>query len=151
MMTYDPVEFPATLDRLADIRTLVEDWCRGGGASPEDCQAVVLAVDEACTNVIEHGYAGRERGALTLGFVAAGNEVRISVRDTGRAFDPDQAPPPDLQSDWQERPIGGLGWHLIRGMVDEVHYRSDDEGNLLTLVKRTTTQPTTGATHGCEC
>jgi len=151
MTTHDSVDFPATLDRLADIRALVEGWCQGRGASPEDCQAVVLAVDEACTNVIEHGYAGRQRGALTLGFEATEREMRVSVRDTGLAFDPGQAPVPDLEADWRQRPIGGLGWHLIRGMVDEIHYRSDDEGNLLTLVKRTTTKPTTGATHGREC
>lgn len=146
MPDIEPVEFPATLDRLADIRAHVERWCRSAGASPEDCHAVVLAVDEACTNVIEHGYAGRERGSLGLGFAAGETEVRVTVRDTGQVFDPGGVPAPDIEASWDERPIGGLGWHLIRGMVDEVHYRSDDEGNVLTLVKKRTTQPTTGAT-----
>jgi anti-sigma regulatory factor (Ser/Thr protein kinase) len=146
MTTSDPVELPATLDRLADIRAVVERWCRGAGASEEDCHAVVLAVDEACTNVIEHGYAGRGGGSLRLAFEAGESEVRVTVRDTGQAFDPGGAPVPNIEADWEERPIGGLGWHLIRGMMDEVHYRSDDEGNLLTLVKKRTTQPTTGAT-----
>ena len=146
MTTHDPVDFPATLDRLADIRALVEGWCRGSGAPPEDCQAVVLAVDEACTNVIEHGYAGVDGGVVGLRCEVADGEVRVTVRDTGRPFDPDDAPPPDLVSGWEDRPIGGLGWHLIRGMVDDVRYRADETGNELTLVKRLTREPTTGAT-----
>lgn len=151
MSEIESVGFPATLEHLAEIRDLVDRWCRDAGTSRVDCQALVLAVDEACTNVIEHGYAGRGDGALTLGFESTEHQVRVTVGDAGRAFDPDQAPVPDLEAGWEERPIGGLGWHLIRGMVDEIHYRSGDEGNVLTLVKKRTNEPTTGATHGREC
>jgi serine/threonine-protein kinase RsbW len=146
MPDIEPVAFPARLEQLAEIRALVDGWCRDAGGSRDDCRALVLAVDEACTNVIEHGYAGHERGVLRLGFEAGETEVRVTVRDTGQAFDPGGAPVPDIESGWEERPIGGLGWHLIRGMVDEVHYRSDGRGNLLTFVKKLTTEPTTGAT-----
>lgn len=140
------VEFPAALEHLAAIRRIVGGWCDRAGASPEDRHAVVLAVDEACTNVIEHGYLGIEGGTLRLDVHVSGDEIRVALRDSGRAFDPDDAPSPDLAAGWRERPIGGLGWHLIRGMVDEVRYRSEASGNQLTLVKRLTKEPTTGAT-----
>lgn len=139
-------EFPATLDSLAAIRRVVDGWCLGAGALSEDRHAMVLAVDEACTNVIEHGYAGADGGWIHLAFEARAHEVRLVVRDTGLAFDPADAPRPDLDAGWEDRPIGGLGWHLIRGMVDEVLYRSDESGNVLTLVKKMATEPTTGAT-----
>lgn len=139
-------DFRATPETLADIRRVVDQWCARVGASPEDRHAVVLAVDEACTNVVEHGYAGGDSGAIHLRCQLRSDEVRVTVRDTGRSFHPDDAPPPDLESGWEERRIGGLGWHLIRGMVDEVRYRADPAGNELTLVKRLTREPTTGAT-----
>ena len=142
----EPADFPATLESLSEIRRLVDRWCRESGASAEDCHAVVLAVDEVCTNIVEHGYAGREGGTISVGLEEAGDELRVLVGDRGRAFDPDGAPRPDLDADWHERPIGGLGWHLVRGMVDDLSYRSAPDGNLLTLVKKLTPEPTTGAT-----
>jgi anti-sigma regulatory factor (Ser/Thr protein kinase) len=146
MSTAEPTEFPATLESLSEIRRLVERWCRDAGASAEDSHAVVLAVDEVCTNIVEHGYAGREGGTISVRLEEAGDELRVLVGDRGAAFDPAGAAPPDLDADWQDRPIGGLGWHLVRGMVDDLSYRSEPDGNLLTLVKRLKPQPTTGAT-----
>ena len=49
---------------------------------------------------------------------------------------PEEAPVPDVEAPWQDRPIGGLGWHLIRNLVDEIRYQTDGAENRLTLVKR---------------
>jgi anti-sigma regulatory factor (Ser/Thr protein kinase) len=138
--------FGATLDSLAAIRRLVDGWCRRAGASDDACHAVVLAVDEVCTNVIEHGYAGRDDGELGLRCGASDDEITIVIVDTGRVFDPASVPVPDLDSDWRERPIGGLGWHLVRSAVDEVRYESGADGNVVTLIKQIAAQQTTGAT-----
>ncbi len=146
MSRSDTATFSATLDSLAEIRGLVDRCCRRAGAAVETCHAVVLAVDEVCTNVIEHGYAGRDDGELRLRCDASGDEIRIVIGDSGRVFDPADAPAPELDADWQERPIGGLGWHLVRGMVDDVRYRSGDGGNQVTLVKRFRARQETGAT-----
>lgn len=146
MSDSETAEFRAVLPSLSEIRRVVERWCRRAGASDEDCHAVVLAVDEVCTNVIEHGYAGRDDGTLVLRLAAGDDEIRLVVGDTGRTFDPADAPRPDVDADWRERPIGGLGWHLVRSMVDDVRYRSDAMGNAVTLIKRLATEPTTGAT-----
>lgn len=146
MNTSNAVTFRATLDSLSDIRSFVDRRCRRAGASAEMCHAVVLAVDEICTNVIEHGYEGRDDGDLRLRFEASRDEIRVIVLDRGRVFDPADAPRPDLDADWRERPIGGLGWHLVRGMVDDVRYASGDSGNEVTLVKRIGARQKTGAT-----
>jgi anti-sigma regulatory factor (Ser/Thr protein kinase) len=58
------------------------------------------------------------------------------VVDRGRPFSPDDAAPPDLDAAWDERPVGGLGWHLVRSVVDEVRYRREGSENRLTLIKR---------------
>jgi anti-sigma regulatory factor (Ser/Thr protein kinase) len=61
----------------------------------------------------------------------------VTITDRGRPFSPAQAPSPDLEADWQSRAQGGLGWHLIRRVVDEIDYASGAGGeNRLTLVKR---------------
>jgi len=127
----------ARLENLARIRAFVAEACRGAGAPAEDCSALTLAVDEACTNIIEHAYAGTAGGAIAIAVETRPDEIRVTLLDRGRAFDPTAVPTPDLALDWKERPIGGLGWHLIRASVDDVDYEpGPDGGNRLTLVKR---------------
>jgi serine/threonine-protein kinase RsbW len=136
--------YGARLESLAAIRRFVEDGCVRAGVSPDRQGALVLAVDEACTNIIEHGYAGRDPGQISISLDAEEDGVRVRIADSGRAFDPASAEAPDLAAGWEERPIGGLGWHLIRQTVDEVRYRSDETGNVLTLILRPSVAPSNG-------
>ena len=129
----------ARIENLGALLEFVEHACRDSGAAQSDVFAFRLAADEVCTNIINHGYAGREPGPITLVFSAADGRMELTVGDRGRAFDPEDAPAPDLESSWEDRQIGGLGLHLIRAMMDEVHYEPDGAaGNRLTLVKRMT-------------
>lgn len=128
---------PAHVESLAAIRAFVEEACRRAGAGASACFDLKLAVDEACTNIIEHGYAGRTDGSIALECEADGQSVRVAIVDRGRPFDPEQLPAPDLTAGWRERAVGGLGWHLIRSSVDEIDYGPNPGGgNRLTLVKR---------------
>jgi serine/threonine-protein kinase RsbW len=96
-----------------------------------------LAVEEVCANVMMHGYADRAPGPLEVSFCSDGEQVTVTISDRAGPFNPDFAPPPDLQSSPEERQIGGLGWHLVRRVVDDVYYRYDPTyGNTVTLVKR---------------
>ena len=138
------IDLEARPENLKVIRDFIEDACRGAEVAASDTHALKLAVDEACNNLVEHGYAGRTGGSpMTVVFEADGEKVEISVTDRGRPFDPALAPEPDLDAGWEERRIGGLGWHLIRKLVDEIRYDSREEtGNRLTLVKRRTPRET---------
>lgn len=127
----------ARLESLETVRAFVEEACRRAGADASACFDLKLAVDEACTNIIEHGYAGRPGETIALACEIDGDGVRVTIVDRGRSFRPSELPPPDLSADWEERHIGGLGWHFIRKSVDEIDYGPDPSGgNRLTLVKR---------------
>ncbi len=67
---------------------------------------------------------------------AAGDEITVEIEDDGRAFDPFDAPPPDLTSSIEERAIGGLGVHLVRSLTDDASYERRDGRNIVTLRKR---------------
>ena len=61
----------------------------------------------------------------------------MEIVDDGKPFDPfSDAPPPDLDSSVADRPTGGLGIHLVRRLMDEAHYRREDGGNRVVLIKR---------------
>jgi serine/threonine-protein kinase RsbW len=127
----------ARLENLEAIREFVTEACRRAGAGDRICFDLKLAVDEACTNIIEHGYVGRLPGAIAIRIEATRARVAVTIVDHGAAFAPSELPEPDLTSDWDSRAAGGLGWHLIRSVVDDVDYRPDAAiGNRLILIKR---------------
>jgi len=130
---------PLSLDRLAEIRQfLARSLTDLGCASSVD--GFVLAVDEICANLVQHAEVGEFPGPTRVTVRRSGPDAIITVEDRGRPFDPAQAPAPDLTSDWEDRPVGGLGWYLVRQMVDELSYVSspvaDGVLNRLTLIKR---------------
>lgn len=130
------IERAALPESLEAIRDFIGDSCRQVGVERAAAHGLVVAVDEACNNIVEHGYVGREPGPIGVSFDAEDERIVVAITDRGRAFDPKDARVPDLHSDWQERRVGGLGWHLIRQFVDEIRYDPDAEnGNRLTLVK----------------
>lgn len=136
----------ARLERLEPIRVFVSDACRAFGLGDHSTFQLVLAVDEACTNIIEHGFAHGVFGAEqndTIGLELRCDAARIvvSITDHGRAFDPDTIAPADLSSDWRSRRVGGLGWYLITEMTDAVYYTPQPGSNRLTLVKRLEPSP----------
>lgn len=132
------IERDARPENLQGIRDFIEDACRRSGVERSAAFDVKLAVDEACSNIVEHGYAGKAPGPIRVSFDAGGDRIVVAITDRGLAFDPKDAAAPDLDSDWERRRIGGLGWHLIRRSVDAMDYDTNrEDGNRLTLIKMT--------------
>ena len=96
---------------------------------------MTLAVEEAASNVIEHGYKGRG-GTLQVLFAVENDDVTIELRDQAKPFKPGKIGRPDETLPLEERPLGGLGLHLMHELMDEVRYETLPDGNLLTMIKR---------------
>jgi sigma-B regulation protein RsbU (phosphoserine phosphatase) len=121
-------------DQLKKIRTAVRDAAAAAGCSENCTEEVVIAMNEACMNVMEHGYELDPNGELT---------VQLSV-DNGIlvAWLGDQCAPVD-QADLKSRPLedlrpGGLGVHFMRECMDDVAFLTPPAGlgNLLQMTKR---------------
>ena len=137
------------LENLPALLRFVEDACGRAGASASDVFAVKLAVEEACVNVMTHGYVGRDAGPISIAIASDPERFVVTIADQATPFDPDTIPDPDLKAGWSEREIGGLGWWLIRKMIDEVSYESrPGDGNRLTLIKRRERAGETGGRDG---
>lgn len=100
------------------------------------CYDLKLAVDEACTNVITHGYAGMNPGSMILAIVLEPGRVRMTITDFGHPFEPSEPPAPDMESILEGQREGGFGLFLIYQTMDQVDYQAGRDGNHLTLVKR---------------
>lgn len=131
------IEHAAHLENLPRFMSFIDDACKRAGADEETAYALRLAVEEVCINLIHYGYKDMTPGTIRVSFDRRGDRITVKIRDHARPFDPAGAPEPDLTSDAEARPIGGLGWYLVKRSVDKLDYRSDPiRGNVLTLTKR---------------
>ena len=127
----------AAHDQLPGLLAFIDSACADAALDEEVCFAMRLGCEEACINIIDHAYEGREPGPVSLSFRCDGAQAVLSIEDKAPFFAPGDAPPPDLTSDLDSRPLGGLGWHLIKQVMDEVrHEQAPGGGNRLELVKR---------------
>jgi len=126
----------ASLDSLHEVR----DFLTSTGGRLEIDPAVVsdlhLAVDEALTNIIMHGFRGRP-GNIYIDVAREDDVVVVRLRDDAPLFDPTTTTRPDLHvSPLERKSAGGYGVELVRHMVDDLRYRAIDQHNELSLVKK---------------
>ena len=128
--------FPARYKYLNEMREFAGQAAKDAGMDDTEVYAVELAVDEACTNIIEHAYGLDNGGEIECTCDAEDDRLTVILRDHGKPFDPSTVTEPDLSSGIEKRPPGGLGVYLMRQLMDEVRFESLGEaGNLLTMVK----------------
>lgn len=121
---------PEVLDHV-DARALEAGLDRGARFD------IRLAVEEIVTNIIRHGYDEGAPGPVEVACASSAGALRVAIEDRARPFDPDSAPPPDLDSDWIRRRVGGLGRYLAKSVVDDLtHVARDGGGNRWTFSKR---------------
>lgn len=128
---------PAQMAYLPELIALVEEACDAARADGDVRYAVRLVVEEISVNVIDYGYRGRAVGPIELALSWDEEQMTIEIADNAACFAPEDAPAPDLVSPWEDRSIGGLGWHLVRRVVDTIAHRYEPgHGNRYTLTKR---------------
>ena len=128
--------FPGRFDSLTAISEFVTRAARVAGLDTRAVYAVQLAVDEACSNIIEHAYGGAGRGDIECTCRTNDDGLTVILRDHGRPFDPTSVPEPDLHVCLEDCKGNGRGLYFMRQLMDEVRFALTDSGNVLTMVKR---------------
>jgi serine/threonine-protein kinase RsbW len=128
--------FPGTYKSLNKIRKFVAGFAKKAGLNEDGIYAVKLAVDEACSNIIEHGYGGEGIGKIDCTCQVKEGGLQIVLRDWGTPFNPDEIRRPDFTKPIQDLELRGAGLHLIRNLMDEVSFDfSENQGNVIRLSK----------------
>jgi len=110
-------------DNLLEVREFVLKAARQFGFEEEEASKIVLAVDEACTNVIKHAYQYAPDRKIEIVIRPDKDRLQITVIDDGRAFNPSIAKLPDLKQHLSHYRRGGLGIYLMRTLMDKVEYK----------------------------
>lgn len=129
---------PGRFESLSEIAEFVTSMVREAGWDEHEIFHVQMAVDEACSNIIEHAYGQDKAGEVTLTCcVETQGDLVIKIHDHGKPFDPASVPEPAIGVELENLPEGGLGLYFMRKLMDEVTFRFDTKhGNELTMVKR---------------
>jgi len=123
----DPVarlRVPANGASLKLVRRMVREAAEACGCSEACWRDIVIAVDEACQNVIRHAYGEREQGDLVVDVRREGDVVAINVVDFAPPVDTAAIRPRPLE---ELRP-GGLGTHFIKECMDRIEFREPPPG-----------------------
>ena len=130
------IRLPVDLKEIERLNRIVRQFGELHEVPSRTLYAVNLALDEIVTNVVCYGFDNSANQELEARLSTHGGELETVVVDGGRAFNPLDAPVPDLSAPLDERALGGLGIHLVRSLMDRVEYCRENEKNVLTMHKR---------------
>src|SRR5271170_1684189 len=120
---------------LSLVRQVVGEILERTPFGKDDKAKIILAVDEALANVVEHAYGGNV-GDIDIQFILDDERFQITIRDNGERFNPEMVATPDIHKHIKDGLKGGLGMFLMRKIMDEVRYSLDSTYvNELVMVK----------------
>ena len=130
------IVLPNNVQATPRLAAFVEEMCEAVGFSPSDTTMINLAVEEAVVNVMKYAYPPDTKGDVTIEAVSNDVRLKFTIIDSGAPFDPTVQSQVDTTLSAMERPIGGLGIHLVRQIMDSINYERMDNLNVLTLRKK---------------
>ena len=127
----------AELEALTGFRELIEQACKEHPRIDEQtCYDLKLAVEEACMNVITHGYSGVDPGSIILDLQLDPRKVVVTLTDFGHPFEPYEPDAPDLEANLENGLAQGFGLHFIYQAMNQIDYETAQDGNRLRFVKQ---------------
>lgn len=127
------LQMAPALDTLVQMTDALEDALLRHGVARERVGRARLIVEELACNTLEHGHLSAGQAPVEVTLQVDTGALVLEFFDSGPAFDPRCAPPPDLDADICERPIGGLGLHLVQQLADRIDYRHDAGRNVVRI------------------
>ena len=129
------LELKNDLSELGRLTQAITEYCESAELSPQILFALNLSLEEVVANVMSYGFDNDQEHLIIIRISRTDAGLHIEVEDDGIAFNPLEQKPPDIDAPIEERPIGGLGIHLVRHYMDALEYRRDKERNILSMKK----------------
>ena len=127
------VSLSPRLSAVRGLAQMVEEFGDANALPDQQVYMINLALDELITNMVTYGLRGVDRPKIEITLQVTDTMLSLYMVDNGQKFDPTESRKPDLSSPVDERPIGGLGLHLIKTFADRVQYEYSEGRNRLTL------------------
>ena len=130
------LEVPARRESMDEVNMFLEAQLDEVACPPDSAFLLMLAAEEIFVNIASYAYDGGEGDArIEFSFDEEKEMAELVFSDRGIPFDPTSRPSPDITLKSDDRPIGGLGIHIIKQRMDEVVYQYAGGKNVLTIRK----------------
>ncbi len=123
------------LSEISKVDEKLDEFAEQFGVPPAIAATFHIIFDDLLNNVISYGFADEQRHFIDVSLELTGNSLIVSIADDGVPFDPLAETAPDTTLSIEDRPIGGMGIHLVINMVDDISYQRTADKNVLTLTK----------------
>ncbi len=134
--TFD-ISVKSSTEELSAIRNFIRESITPAGVADDAVDKIILAVDEASTNIVKHSYHYAKDKEIRVHLALEPDSCTVTILDYGDSFDPNEIPKPDMKQYLEEKRVGGLGLYLMRTLMDEVQYTSyEGKYNKLILIKK---------------
>jgi sigma-B regulation protein RsbU (phosphoserine phosphatase) len=131
------------IQQVPQLADFVDMVCEEVGMDMAVAIQMNLAMEEAVVNVMSYAYPADTVGDVTIEAVTIADQLQFTITDSGIPFDPTAKAEVDTTLSAEERPIGGLGIHLVRQLMDSINYERTEGKNVLTLRKKFDKPPVT--------
>jgi anti-sigma regulatory factor (Ser/Thr protein kinase) len=121
---------------IARAQDELERFAAAHNVSGRPLYELQLALEEHLANIVNYAYEDNAPHHITVRFGFKSPEIRIQIQDDGRPFNPLDHPPPGVSLPVDQKPVGGLGIHMMRKSVDGLEYRRESDRNILEMIKR---------------
>ncbi|OQX94767.1 hypothetical protein B6I21_08935 [candidate division KSB1 bacterium 4572_119] len=129
------ITVPAIPDSLPALRKFITQVGERYHFTTHEINAFRISIDEACTNIIKHGYHGRDNGQISMLINADNVRLVVELTDQGMSFDPTMVNNPNVSKYVEKRKKGGLGIFIMRKFLDVIEYEVTTTGNVMRLIK----------------
>ena len=129
------IVLPNDIQTVSKLTPFIEDIVNDMGYDSSETMKLNLAIEEAVVNVMSYAYPEGSYGEVIVEAQASDDNIKFVITDKGVPFDPTKSDAADTTLSAEERPVGGLGIHLVKNLMDTVKYERVDDMNVLTLIK----------------
>jgi anti-sigma regulatory factor (Ser/Thr protein kinase) len=126
------------LDRAT---TRIAEFILDAGLPEDMAHDLRLAAEEMLTNICKYAYSDSGEHAILLDLAVEGSQARLRLSDDGMEFDPLEAPAPDFSIPLEDRPIGGLGIHIVRNLAHSIEYHRIAGRNVIEMTFKPVRDP----------
>lgn len=134
--TSHSINVSSSTEHLREVRNFVQNFVQQFDVNKNDLDEIILAVDEAYTNIIKHAYNNDPNQTVKIELGTSTDILWVQLSDTGFHFNADEYQPPDLLKRIKNKQRGGMGVYLINKLMDSVEYSSAGKTNTILMRKR---------------
>ncbi len=135
LISNEQIIVPAQISYIPILRNFISRIASKYRFSKSEINALTISVDEACTNIIKHGYRNIQSGSITMNVHINNDKLVVELIDHGISFDPNQASDPNISNYVQIGKKGGLGIFIMKKFLDDIQYKTSGQANILRLIK----------------